>query len=599
MAKRSITQLHSGSASPPPKRVRPTRPFAPIKIASALAAAAVDAHTPFSQLEEIRQKVILSPPKGKSVVFWMRMADLRINDNRALSRASEQAQKDGVPLIALFVISPQDYISHDRSARRIDFTLRNLATLKTSFSRLDIPFKIAIQKTRKAIPLFVLSLCEEYGATSLFANIEYEVDELRRDIEICKLATPKGFQVNLFHNKCVLEPGIIVTKQNKPYTVYSPYQRNWLATLNSNITYYLEDYKIPKPNDKDIRSSQAFGPLFSDAVPTSIDGFELDEADKSRMKEVWPEGEDVAAQVLQRFLKTKARPSQLAAVNPLSPGSANCDKYNRIAKYAQDRDRVDRDTTSRLSVYLSSGVISARACVRATMLMLKIDKVEGGGTSGVGRWIQEVAWRDFYTNILAAFPRVSMGRPYQEKFSKIVWENHQAPEESAIHRGGKDDSDGEMLRKWKDGKTGVPIVDAAMRCLKEMGWVHNRARMITAMYLTKDLMIDWRVGERYFMETLIDGDLASNNGGWQWCASTGVDPCPYFRIFNPYSQSLKADPTGDFIRHWVPELRKLAGPDLHNPSAALAKKLGYPLTIIPHAEARNRALRRYKNPGEE
>jgi len=232
------------------------------------------------------------------------------------------------------------------------------------------------------------------------------------------------------------------------------------------------------------------------------------------------------------------------------------------------------------------------------MLLLKADKVDGGRTSGIGRWVQELAWRDFYTCVLVGFPRISMGRPFLEKFSAVVWEDHQVPADST-RTSGEGEADSEMLKKWKEGKTGVPIVDATMRCLKEMGWVHNRMRMITAMFLTKDLMIDWRVGERYFMEQLIDGDLASNNGGWQWSASTGVDPCPYFRIFNPYTQSQKADPTGDFIRHWVPELSKLRGPDLHNPSASTADKLGYPQPIVNHAESRERALRRYKNPGEQ
>lgn len=205
------------------------------------------------------------------------------------------------------------------------------------------------------------------------------------------------------------------------------------------------------------------------------------------------------------------------------------------------------------SPYLSAGVISSRVCVRATMLLLKSDKVDGGRTSGIGRWVQELAWRDFYTCVLTGFPRVSMGRPFLEKYSSVVWEDHQAPGDT-IHGERHAYQDGEILKKWKDGKTGIPIVDATMRCMKEMGWVHNRMRMITAMFLTKDLMFDWRVGERvcidityrimltfaqYFMEQLIDGDLASNNGGWQWSASTGVDPCPYFRIFNPYTQSLK------------------------------------------------------------
>lgn len=144
------------------------------------------------------------------------------------------------------------------------------------------------------------------------------------------------------------------------------------------------------------------------------------------------------------------------------------------------------------SVYLSSGVISVRECVRLTLQTFDMKKVDGSRQSGIGRWIQEIAWRDFYTNIVASFPRVSMGRPFVEKYSKVIWENHEVPQESGVEQG----KDAAAVNRWKEGRTGVPIVDAAMRCINEMGWIHNRARMISAMYLTKDLMIDWRVGER-------------------------------------------------------------------------------------------------------
>ncbi|KDR83626.1 hypothetical protein GALMADRAFT_235921 [Galerina marginata CBS 339.88] len=597
MAKRERSPGPVESSAHASKRLHRAKSFHPPKLATAEVAAAVDANTPFSQLMKLLSEVILEPKKGASVVYWMRMGDLRMCDNRALSRACTEAQKSGIPLIVLFVISPQDYIAHDRSPRRIDFLLRNLVILKKSFSDLNIPLHIVTHGQRKTIPTFVVSFCEQYDAHLLFANMEYEVDELKRDILICTLAFPKGIQVNVLPDKCVIEPGILVTKQGKVYTVYSPYQRNWLATLNANVPYYLEDCPTPQANDKSVRFSEHLASLFDSRVPPFIEGFELEEKDRAKMKEIWPEGEDAAAQVLARFLTTKKRTAQLGAVDPLSLGFDKCSKNNRIAKYEKERDRIDSDTTSRLSTYLSSGVISSRECARATMRLSKTNKVEGDKFAGVGRWMQEIAWRDFYVNILGSFPRVSMGRPYLEKFSNVSWENHQVSSGSR-NGAGENVSDGDILKKWKVGMTGVPIVDAAMRCINEMGWLHNRARMIAAMYLTKDLMIDWRVGERYFMEKLIDGDLASNNGGWQWCASTGVDSCPYFRIFNPYSQSLKADPSGDFIRHWVPELRKVRGPDLHNPSFTLADKLGYPRPIISHNEARERALKRYKNPGD-
>ncbi|KAF5390716.1 hypothetical protein D9757_002682 [Collybiopsis confluens] len=597
-------RARSVSSTEHAKRPRTDIPFAPRKVATAKNAAAVDADPPLNTLQTLNAQ-LRQVKKGKAVVYWMRLADLRITDNHALSLASAHAQKDEIPLIVLFLISPQDYKAHDRGARRIDFTLRNLTRLRESLAELNIPLHTFTVKLRKKLPEAVLSLLEEWQCTSLYGNIEYELDELRRDIQICTLAKSRGFYANFVHNKCIIEPGVITTKEGKGYAVYSPYQRNWLATLNDSQDHYLKNYALPHPNSDGIRDDPQFSKLFDAEVPTSLPGFELDEEDSKMMNKVWPEGEDIASQILDRFLRKKSQSSQMGAVDPLASKGEDSNKGSRIMKYGQDRDNADRDTTSRLSPYLSAGIISARECVRATLTIQKSQKVDGSRDTGVGRWVQELAWRDFYTSVLVTFPRVSMGRPFLEKYAAVKWEVHQEVGTGG-GGGGKGYSDedpdpvgqgedSEALKKWKDGKTGVPVVDAAMRCIKEMGWVHNRFRMITAMFLTKDLMIDWRVGERYFMEQLIDGDLASNNGGWQWSASTGVDPAPYFRIFNPYSQSIKVDPSGDFIRHFVPELAKVRGPELHNPPASVAKKVGYPLPIVKHNEARQRALDRFKN----
>ncbi|THV08429.1 hypothetical protein K435DRAFT_832911 [Dendrothele bispora CBS 962.96] len=592
----------STTSQPHQKRQKSTSTFTPRKVATAEAAAAVDKDPPLYKLLNAVEDGAKRPEKGQSVVYWMRLADLRISDNRALSEASEQAKKESIPLIVLFIISPQDYIAHDRGARRIDFTLRNLALIKDSLSKLHIPLHTITHEVRKTLPSGVISLLKELKSTSIYGNIEYEVDELRRDIKVCELAKSAGIKATFVHNKCIVEPGLVKTKEGKAYAVYSPYQRNWLATLNNDVPAFIDESPKPHANSKQVRESKEFSHLFEAPVPKSIPGFELDQQDQKIMETVWPAGEDVALKILDRFLHTKARSSQMGAIDPLADGAQTSDKTSRVAKYNTDRDDADRDTTSRLSPYLSAGVISVRACVRATMELQKNSKkVDGGKETGIGRWIQELAWRDFYTNILVSFPRVSMGRPYLEKYADIVWEVHREDQADAGYDGdpvGDGTQDSEALNRWKEGTTGVPVVDAAMRCVKQMGWVHNRFRMIAAMFLTKDLMIDWRVGEKYFMQNLIDGDLASNNGGWQWSASTGVDPAPYFRIFNPYLQSSKADPTGEFIRSFVPELAKLRGDDLHNPSVSTAEKLGYPQPIVKHHDVKDRALRRFKNPGE-
>ncbi|CAK5275506.1 unnamed protein product [Mycena citricolor] len=568
----------SESASSAKRQKLSTSSFNPRKITTAEIGASVDANPPLSLLLQAVANGAKKHRKGDCVVYWMRMGDLRVTDNRALSLASRQARDTKTPLVALFVLSPQDYIAHDRSARRIDFCLRNLALIKSSLADLHIPLYTVLQPNRRRLPSKVVDILDELNASAVFGNIEYEVDELRRDVEICDQVKEKNVGSVFVHDKCVVEPGVVQTKEARSYAVYTPYQKVWLSKLNADITHYLENYPMPAPNLEDIRKHAKFGPLFDVPVPDSVAGFALENGDRKMMEKVWPAGEDVASKA--RAIGDPIGSSQLGAVDPLAKGAEESDKRSRLAVYGDERDRADRDTTSRIRQDPQAGT-----------------KVNGGRDSSVGRWVQEVAWRDFYVNILAGFPRVSMGRPFLEKYSEVVWEGPVL--EGAYEAKNKVDTKEteEMIEKWKQGKTGYPIVDAGMRCMNEMGWMHNRLRMICAMFLTKDLMVDWRVGEEYFAQNLIDADLASNNGGWQWSASTGVDPCPYFRIFNPYSQSPKADPAGDFIRHWVPELAKLHGPDVHKPSASAADKLGYPRPIVQHDQARARALRRFKDPG--
>ncbi|KAI9001086.1 DNA photolyase, FAD-binding/Cryptochrome [Trametes punicea] len=585
MSKRPRSPQSPPSDSPALKKSRADAKFLPNKIATAENAAKADASPPLLQLLDSIKTGVRKPAKGDSVVYWMRMEDMRLRDNRALARASAQAQKDGVPLLVLFVLSPQDYVAHDRSARRIDFTLRNLQCIKADLTKLNIPLYTVSHTPRVGIPSFVHDLLLQWNASHVFGNIEYEVDELRRDIALCQIAKKHGrIACTFLHDKCIVPPGDVRTKDGRGYTVYSPFLRVWAPHLEKASSHHLEEAPLPQANDHSIYEHPILGTLFKLEVPSEIQGFSLEPEERERISTFWHAGEGAAHEMLHRFLQTAARPSQFGAVDPLSEGAKVVDpmKQSRLGRYKDARDRMDADTTSRLSPYLAAGVISARACVREALKASGKKKLDVSRDTGVGRWIQELAWRDFYTHVLALFPRVSMGRPFLEKYADVRWETNP-----------------EHLQAWKDGRTGVPIVDAAMRQARTMGWMHNRARMIAAMYLVKDLMIDWRLGEKYFMETLIDGDLASNNGGWQWSASTGVDPAPYFRIFNPYSQSQKTDPGGEYIRYFVPELSKVRGPEVHKPPPRLADKLGYPRPLVDHDEARKRAIHRYKNIGAE
>lgn len=255
----------------------------------------------------------------------------------------------------------------------------------------------------------------------------------------------------------------------------------------------------------------------------------------------------------------------------------------RIDQYADQRNRMDLDGTSRLSPYLRFGMLSTRQAAVTALQARSADQNERSH-EGADTWLSELIWRDFYFSILLHFPQV-LRRSFRSVYDGIAWRNNE-----------------EQFRAWCQGRTGYPVVDAAMRQLVQSGWMHNRARMIVASFLVKDLLIDWRWGEKWFMQQLVDGDPAANNGGWQWAAGTGTDAAPYFRIFNPVLQGKKFDPQGDYTRRWLPELANVPGKYLQEPwkmPREVQDKAGcvigrdYPHPIVDHALARHSALAAY------
>ncbi len=243
---------------------------------------------------------------------------------------------------------------------------------------------------------------------------------------------------------------------------------------------------------------------------------------------------------------------------------------NKVLQYKKERDYPSINATSLLSTYLASGAISPRRCGKAIFEHKQVNWVDD-------QWMSELGWRDFYRYLAVNFPKVVRNEPFQEYTKNLKW-----------------DVSSELFQAWVDGKTGFPLVDAAMRQLKQTGWMHNRLRMLTACFLAKLMMINWQDGEKYFMENLIDGDFASNNGGWQWGASTGCDAAPYFRIFNPTTQSQKFDAEGKFIRKFVPELKLLSDKEIHQPSSMDRRKLNYPEPVIDYPAARLEIVKRFK-----
>ncbi|KAL4779551.1 DNA photolyase, FAD-binding/Cryptochrome [Aspergillus varians] len=489
-----------------------------------------------------------------AVVHWFK-TDLRLHDNRALQAAYRVAREHKIPLIGVYILSPEDLTAHLASPARVDLTLRTLAQLKQDLAELDVPLYMETQDRRKDIPRRIVELCHEWGANHVFANLEYEVDELRREAGLVRLCAENGIRFETLHDTCVVPPGLLASQQGRQYAVYTPWFKTWLAFLDGNPEYLdVAEDEDPGSNPGDAR--RYFGALFESSVPEVPENKHFDDEEKAvRLRETYPAGEHEALRRLDAFLEEKAK------------------------AYDDERNSLAGETTSVLSPYFASGALSARTAV------VKARKANNGkisrGERGYISWISEVAWRDFYKHVLVHWPFICMNKCFKPSFTNLDWSYNQS-----------------HFQAWTAGRTGYPIVDAAMRQLAQTSWMHNRARMVVSSFLSKDLLIDWRRGERYFMEHLIDGDFASNHGGWGFGSSTGVDPQPYFRIFNPLRQSERFDPEGEYIRRWVPELRGVEGKAVHAPfergAGDVARRAGYPEPVVDHAEVRERALRRYK-----
>lgn len=475
----------------------------------------------------------------KRHLLWLR-ADLRSIDNSAL----HEACLDPSALVAaVWFITPEQWRRHDKAGVQLDLELRTLQKLSATLASLNIPLLIRTVPDFAAIPQHLLALCQAEAVDAVFWNRQYEWNERVRDKAASALLEQHGIARHAFHDQCLVKPGDVLTGDGCFYSVFTPFKKNWLQQIHRHGVEVL-----PAPAARPVAWTHA------DAVPDSVSGF-VSHVAPERAAALWPAGEEAALARLEDFVE------------------------HHIRRYRDLRDIPSlTDATSRLSPYLAIGAISPRQCWQAAL-----NEIQAYGPSAdIDQWISELGWREFYKHILVGFPRVNKHLPFRMDTVNLRWNDDEA-----------------AFQRWCEGKTGFPIVDAAMRQLRETGWMHNRMRMVTAMFLTKDLFVDWRWGERFFMQHLVDGDLAANNGGWQWSASTGNDAAPYFRIFNPRLQSEKFDPEGVFIRRFVPELAGLDRKRIHEPHGKQRDfLLDYPLPMVDHRAACEFTVAQFKKLGE-
>lgn len=456
--------------------------------------------------------------------------DLRLVDQPALAAAREQG-----PALGLYIVSPEQWESHPEAPVKLDLWRRLLKALEPSIAERGVCLKLLRVPHWSDVPKALLAFCQAHGITRVHCNREQGVYERRRDQATYKLLAQHDIELIGHDGQTLLPPGSLKTGGGATYRVFSPFAR----------ACRLQIAKTPLR----LASTPAFSSMPSGCFPDDIDKVWPERLPS--LPEQWPADLDQIEQRLTDFVTQRARHYDTARDFPSEPG------------------------TSQISPYLAAGAISVKHCFE-----LALQQNQGeleSGNAGLRSWINELIWREFYWHLLHGFPKLSMHKPLRDETDSVQWRH--APDDVAA---------------WQEGRTGVPIIDAAIHQLLATGWMHNRLRMIVAMFLSKNLLIDWRVGERFFMEQLIDGELAANNGGWQWSASTGADAAPYFRVFNPVSQSEKFDPQGVFIRHWLPKLSSLDNKSIHNPSDDQRKALGYPAMLVDLKLSRQRAIDAFK-----
>ena len=460
-------------------------------------------------------------------LVWLRN-DLRMDDNPSLKKAC----LEGDEVHCIYIYSLEQIKLHNEANCKVEFIIHNLKDLSQSLKEFNIPLTIINSNGFSDNSKIITELVNERSITNVYWNNTFGVDEQKRDEHVKEALNKKNINYQISDDQTVFSPGEIKTGDNRPYSVFTPFKKKWIENFKLDLLDIEFNYSKKKNTN----------------IISNVEDFDFEYVKSHTVDmSMWKIGEKNALSILMNYLEKK------------------------IYRYSIDRNDPIIDGTSRLSPYLALGIISPRRCI---LEALKQNNFElDSGEKGITKWIDEIVWREFYKNIMHSFSKVGMGKPFQDYTRNIKWRFNQQEYDA-----------------WKHGKTGFPIIDASMRQLKAEGWMHNRLRMVVAMFFTKNMLHDWRLGEAFFMQNLLDGDFSSNNGGWQWSSSTGTDAAPYFRIFNPITQSKNFDSEGLFIKKYVSELKELDKKEIHDPPENIRNYLNYPSQILDLKQSRLRAI---------
>lgn len=480
----------------------------------------------------------------EKLLVWFRR-DLRSYDNAALYHALKNSEY--VYCVFIYDTTILDELgSYDR---RVDYIHSSVQELSNALTELGGELIVRTGNPTLEIP----HLAMELGVGAVYFNHDYEPSTIQRDADVKYALHSVDCDCHTFKDHVIFEKLEVITQQGKPFSVFTPYKRAWLNKLfESQSDFYYREYPV-----------EQYKTAFAKSPDSSV--------------------EELPTLAALGFESTNIR--QIGILPGMSGAQAALATFKeRIANYHELRNTPSIAGTSWMSTHLRFGTVSTRELVRLALAL----RTKADYTDGVEAWLNELIWRDFYVMILFTNPHV-VSKSFKPAYDRIVWEDGDAARR--------------MFKAWCEGRTGFPLVDAAMKQLLTTGYMHNRLRMVVGSFLTKDLGLNWRWGEQFFAETLNDYDLSANNGGWQWASSSGADAAPYFRIFSPVRQSERFDADGAFIRRFLPELAKLSNKQIHAPWLVSTEQLvaagvimgeTYPWPIVSHDEARKKTLARYE-----